>query len=109
MGGDHKLGVKTYATSFGEKNAAKISFCMFFISGIFGILLFIGTILSPIFLMLFFVLWVYILYNSYAFAKVGKEDGGNCWRKGFNYLLLSYNLIFLDVLLQLVSHHFDIL
>ena len=35
MEGDHKLGVKTYATSFGEKNAARISFCMFFISGIF--------------------------------------------------------------------------
>ena len=74
MEGDRKLGVKTYATSFGEKNAAKISFCMFFISGIFGILLFIRTILSPIFLMSFLVLWVYILYNSYAFAKVSKED-----------------------------------
>jgi len=24
MEGDHKLGVKTYATSFGEKNAEKI-------------------------------------------------------------------------------------
>jgi len=29
MEGDHKLGVKTYATSFGEKNAAKISFVYF--------------------------------------------------------------------------------
>lgn len=26
------------------------------------------------FLMSFFVLWVYILYNTYVFAKVGKED-----------------------------------
>jgi len=51
MEGDRKLGVKTYATLFGEKNAAKISFCMFFVSGIFDILLFIRTILSPIFLM----------------------------------------------------------
>ena len=113
MEGDRKLGVKTYATSFGEKNAAKISFCMFFISGIFGILLFIRTILSPIFLMSFLVLWVYILYNSYAFAKVGKEDmkkmGEIVGRKGFNYLLMSYNLIFLDVLLQLINHHFNII
>ena len=43
--GDRIQGVKTYATSFGEKNTAKISFTMFFISGILGILLFIKTIL----------------------------------------------------------------
>ena len=113
MEGDCKLGVKTYATSFGEKNAAKISFYMFFISGIFGILLFIRTILSPIFLILFLVLWAYILNNSYTLAKADKEDmkkmGKIVGRKGFNYLLMSYNLIFLDVLLQLINHHFNII
>jgi len=113
MKGDRKLGVKTYATSFGEKNAAKISFGMFFISGIFGILLFIRTILSPIFLIPFLVLWICILNNSYTLAKADKEDmkkmGKIVGRKGFNYLLMSYNLIFLDVLLQLINHHFNIL
>ena len=39
VAGDRRLGVKTYATSFGEKNAVKISFCMLFISGLLGILL----------------------------------------------------------------------
>ena len=113
MEGDRKLGVKTYATLFGEKNAAKISFCMFFVSGIFGILLFIRTILSPIFLIPFLVIWTYILNNSYTFSKADKEDmkkmGKIVGRKGFNYLLMSYNLIFLDVLLQLINHHFNIL
>ncbi|MCK5030391.1 MAG: UbiA family prenyltransferase, partial [Thermoplasmatales archaeon] len=113
MKGDRKLGVKTYATSFGEKNAAKISFGMFFISGIFGILLFIRTILSPIFLIPFLILWAYILNNSYKLVKADKEDmkkmGKIVGRKGFNYLLMSYNLIFLDVLLQLINHHFNII
>ena len=111
--GDCKLGVKTYATSFGEKNAAKISFCMFFISGIFGILLFIRTILSPIFLIPFLILWIYILYNSCTLAKADKKDmkkmGKIVGRKGFDYLLMSYNFIFLDILLQLINHHFNIL
>ena len=111
--GDRKLGVKTYATSFGEKNAAKISFCMFFISGIFGILLFIKTILSPVFLIPFLVLWTYILYNSHMLTRKDNEDmkkmGKIIGRKGFNYLLMSYNLIFLDVLLQLINHHFNII
>jgi 4-hydroxybenzoate polyprenyltransferase len=111
--GDRKLGVKTYATSFGEKNAAKISFCMFFISGIFGILLFIKTILSPVFLIPFLILWIYILYNSYTLAREDSENikkmGKIIGRKGFNYLLMSYNLIFLDVLLQLINHHFSII
>ena len=43
--GDKKHGVRTYATSFGEKNAARISFIWFLISGILGIILFYITIL----------------------------------------------------------------
>jgi len=111
--GDRRLGVKTYATSFGVKNSAIISFFMFFISGIFGILLFINTILSPVFLIPFLILWTYILYNSHMFSKNNNEDikkmGKIMGRKGFNYLLMSYNLIFLDVLLQLINHHFKII
>lgn len=67
--GDRKQKVKTYATSFGEKNATKISFAMFFISGIFGILLWLFTFLSLIFLVPFLVLWIVVLVRSYSFVK----------------------------------------
>jgi len=111
--GDRKLGVKTYATSFGIKNAAFISFLMFLISGILGILLFIQTILSFVFLIPFICIWIYILHWSYKLVKADKRDmkelGTLVGRKGFDYFLISYNLIFLDILLQLINHHFNIL
>jgi geranylgeranylglycerol-phosphate geranylgeranyltransferase len=111
--GDKKLGVKTYATSFGVKNAAIISFCMVFISGLFGILLFLRTILSPFFLITFLSLWFYILLKSYKFAKLDNEKikkmAKIIGRNEFDYLLMSYNLIFLDVFLQLINFHFIII
>ena len=58
--GDKKHGVRTYATSFGEKNAARISFIWFLISGILGIILFYITILSFLFLILFLSSLVHI-------------------------------------------------
>ena len=67
--GDLKNNVRTYATSFGEKTASKVSFGMFFISGFLGILLYIKTILSPIFLISFIILWLYMLFNSYKLVK----------------------------------------
>jgi 4-hydroxybenzoate polyprenyltransferase len=107
--GDRKVGVKTYATSFGEKTTAKISFSMFFISGILGILLFIRTILSPIFLIPFLITWLYTLRCSYKLVKANKEDmkelGAIVGRKGFDYFLISYNLIFLDLLIQFIVYH----
>ena len=108
--GDRKMGVKTYATSFGEKNAAKISFIMFFISGVLGIILYFRTILTPIFLVPFFILWIYTLSWSYKLVKADKNNmkklGTIVGRKGFDYLLMSYNLIFIDVLIQLLKHHY---
>ncbi|MCK5458887.1 MAG: UbiA family prenyltransferase [Thermoplasmatales archaeon] len=108
--GDRKLGVKTYATSFGEKNAARISFAMFFISGILGFLLFYRTILTVVFLIPFLGIWLYTLYYSYRLLKAdGKEMkplGAIVGRKGFNYFLITYNLIFLDVFVQLIRFHF---
>lgn len=107
--GDRKMGVKTYATSFGEKNAAKISFVMFFISGLLGIILYFRTILTPIFLIPFLILWTYTLSWSYKLVKTDKNNmkklGTIVGRKGYDYLLMSYNLIFLDVLIQLLIHH----
>ncbi|RLF31052.1 MAG: hypothetical protein DRM98_06105, partial [Thermoplasmata archaeon] len=102
--GDRKHGVRTYATSFGEKNAARISFSMFFISGLLGVLLFFKTILSFVFLIPFLLIWLYILHLSYQLLKSEKKEmkkiGTLVGRKGFDYFLLSYDLIFLDVLLQ---------
>jgi 4-hydroxybenzoate polyprenyltransferase len=108
--GDRKLGVRTYATSFGEKNAARVSFAMFFISGVLGVILYFRTILSPIFLIPFIIFWIYIMSWSYKLLKADKKDmtevGSIVGRKGFDYFLISYVLIFLDVFIQLVLHNY---
>ena len=108
--GDKKHGVRTYATSFGEKNAARVSFIWFLISGILAVILFYKTILSFIFLVLFIILWLYTMFYSYKLLKSDKKDikkiGAIVGRKGFNYFLFSYNLIFLDVLIQTIILNF---
>jgi 4-hydroxybenzoate polyprenyltransferase len=106
--GDRKQKVKTYATSFGEKNATKISFAMFFISGIFGILLWLYTLLSLLFLIPFLILWIIMLERSYQLVKTTddlqrKKLGKIIGKKGYDYLLFSYTFIFLDVFLQLLN------
>lgn len=106
--GDRKLGVSTYATSFGEKTAANISFLMIIIAGIIGFLLWFFTLLSLIFFVPFVLLWVYTLKQSYELLKnstdtkrrqVAKIVG----KKQYDFLLFSYTLIFLDVLLQMLN------
>ncbi len=108
--GDKKIGVRTYATSFGEKTAAKISFVMFFISGLLGFILFYRTILSYVFLIPFIIIWIYMLSWSYKLIKVKTYEMKNLssivGRKGFDYLLISYNLIFLDIFIQLIIYHY---
>ena len=103
--GDRKSGVRTYATSFGEKTAAKISFGMFFLSGILGVLLFFRTILSLIFLIPFLLIWIYQIYQSYKLliAKDNdmKEIGAIVGRRGYNFFLIAFDLIFIDILIQL--------
>jgi geranylgeranylglycerol-phosphate geranylgeranyltransferase len=104
--GDLKLGVKTYATSFGKRNAAKISFFMFLISGLLGIMIYLNTILSYIFLIPFLIIWIYTLYFSFSLLKKGDNEiekyGMIVGRKGFNFLLLSFDLIFVDIMIQLI-------
>ena len=104
--GDMEIGVKTYATSFGKKNAAKISFAMFIISGILGIILYFKTILSEIFLIPFIILWIYTLYYSFNLLKTKEiemeEYGAIIGRKGFNYFILSFDLIFMDIFIQIL-------
>lgn len=108
--GDRKAGIRTYATSFGEKNAARISFIMFFISGIFGIIIYIRTILSPLFLILFLLLWIYTLNQSFSLLKVDKEKlklkGKIVGQKTFRFFWISYDLIFLDIFIQIISKQF---
>lgn len=114
--GDKIHGVRTYATSFGEKNAARVSFVWFLISGILGVILFYTiilsffTILSFVFLVLFIILWLYIMFYSYKLLKSDKKHikkiGAIVGRKGFDYFLFSYNLIFLDVLIQIIISNF---
>ena len=109
--GDKKKGVRTYATSFGEKNTAKISFMMFFISGIIGIILFFQTILSYIFLVPFLLIWSYTLYYSYRLIKSEEKDmrefSSVVGRKGFNYFLTIFDLIFLDIFVQLLFYFYS--
>jgi 4-hydroxybenzoate polyprenyltransferase len=103
--GDKKHGVRTYASSFGIKTSAKVSFAMYFISGIFAIIFFFRTILSPIFLVLFLIIWLYTLNWSYHYIKKDeqemKDTGLIIGQKGFNYFLTVFDLMLLDILLQL--------
>jgi 4-hydroxybenzoate polyprenyltransferase len=108
--GDRKLGVRTYATSFGEKNAARVSFSMFFISGILGVVLFSRTILSPVFLIPFLTIWLYTMYYSYKLLKTDvkdmKEISSVVGRKGFNYFLFVFDLIFIDIAIQMTIFNY---
>jgi 4-hydroxybenzoate polyprenyltransferase len=106
--GDRKHGVKTYATTFGERIAAKISLVMFFISGILGIILWLMTFLSLIFIILFILLWSYTLKYYYQLVKTTddlprKYIAKIAGKKGYDYFLFSYALIFLDVFLQVLN------
>lgn len=104
--GDLKSGVKTYATSFGKKNAARISFIWFIISGLLGILIYINTILTEIFLIPFLIIWIYTLYYSFKLLKKDENEieeySKIVGRKGFNFLLLSFDFIFIDILTQII-------
>jgi 4-hydroxybenzoate polyprenyltransferase len=108
--GDKKLGVRTYASSFGIKTSARISFLMFFISGILGVVLFFRTVLSLIFLVPFLIVWLYTLHWSYQYMKKDeqemKDTGLIVGQKGFNYFLTAFDLMFLDLLLQVLYHSF---
>jgi 4-hydroxybenzoate polyprenyltransferase len=106
--GDRRLGVKTYATSFGERTAAKISFAMFLFSGVLGFLLFYYTLLSWVFFIPFLGIWLYTLRYYCLLVKTAddlqrKHLARLVGRKGFDYLIASYVLIFFDILLQMLN------
>lgn len=103
--GDIVYGVRTYTTSFSGKTSAKISFIMLILSGILGIILFIRTNLTLIFLISFLILWVYTLLYSYSLhskrLKEMEKFGSIVGRKRYNFLLFSFDLIFLDIFIQI--------
>lgn len=103
--GDRKAGVTTFALSFGEKTAARLSFAMFLLSGLVGVALFLRTSLSPLFLVGFLAL--YLSTARYPWRMVRSVGGpamraacSDAGRKGFDYFLFCFDLIFLDLLVQ---------
>jgi 4-hydroxybenzoate polyprenyltransferase len=103
---DKMHNVRTYATSFGIVNASKISFIMFILSIIFGLILFLYSILSLIFLILFILLFVYSFSFPFKLVKTKKEDlrsqGVVTGRKVYNFFLFTFNLIFIDLIIQII-------
>jgi 4-hydroxybenzoate polyprenyltransferase len=108
--GDHKVGIQTYTTSFGEKTASKISFIMIIFAGIIGIILSIKTILTPFFLIPFLPFWIYTLFFSYEFIKKKKDEmqkqGLLVGLRIYRFFWGTYVLIFFDVFIQIVKFHF---
>jgi geranylgeranylglycerol-phosphate geranylgeranyltransferase len=103
---DEKHNIKTYTTTFGWETALNVAILMFVFSGIVGIILFIKTILSYIFLFSFLIIFFYILYNFLKLFKYKKEEivdqGIVFGRKLYNYYIFSFNLIFIDLLIQIL-------
>jgi len=104
--GDRLQGVRTYATSFGERNAAYISFVWFVLSGVFGFLLFLRTTLTLVFFVPYLLLLLYTLSFSVRLLKKDVVEmrgyGSIVGRKGFNFLLFSFDLMFLDLFIQII-------
>lgn len=103
--GDRKAGVTTFAVSFGEKTATKLSFAMFLVSGVVGVALFLRTALSPLFLVGFLAL--YVTTAPYPWRMMRSADGPglrdacrDAGRKGFDYFLFCFDLMFVDLLLR---------
>lgn len=107
--GDKIEGIKTYATSFGEKTASYISFIWFIISGFFGIIIFYFFLKFILFLILFLLLWFYVFFNYYKiiiFEKKNiKEVGLIFGRLIYNYFIFTYNLMFFNIFFLLLINN----
>jgi 4-hydroxybenzoate polyprenyltransferase len=104
--GDSQFGVRTYATSFGESTAAKVSFAFLTLSGVFGIAVYFVTPLSLIYLIGFVLFWIYTVYRYSRLLKTEGEErrtlGPKIGKNGFDFLLFVYDLIFLDLIIQIL-------
>jgi len=103
---DLRYGVRTYATTLGKKKAMPISFLMFGFSGIFMIVLFLISTLSSIFFVFFVALFVYtffstIIHKQSQAANI-EEYGVFVGRKFYDYFLLTYDIAFIDIMIQVL-------
>lgn len=107
--GDKIDGIKTYAVCLGKRKAKKISFLWFIISGIFGITIYFVANLSPLFLFLFCISWLYTFRWYYTLLTKDEKEIEDyslvVGRKGFNYFLIVYDAIFIDLIIQLLYYN----
>lgn len=108
--GDRAAGVRTYTTSFGERRAAVIALVWFLLSGVLGVALFAVTSLSYLFLCGFLVLLVYSGVDFVRLARTSDvrsmtELARALGRKGFNHFLFVFDLMFVDLLVQVIARH----
>lgn len=103
---DIRHGVKTYATTFGKEKAARISLIMFIISGIFGIVMFLQSILSIIFLIIFLMFFLYTLIYPFRLLRSNEKDiekqGLIVGRKLYDYFLFTFDIIFIDLIIHII-------
>jgi geranylgeranylglycerol-phosphate geranylgeranyltransferase len=104
--GDKKKGVQTYCNSFGVFKAIIVSLLWLIISGMFGILIYIFTVLDIIFLVLFFFIWIYTFLQYISLfhletKNIGKESILTS-RIVYNYYLFFYDIVFFDIIIQLI-------
>lgn len=104
--GDEKKGVQTYCSSFGVSKAIMVSLLWLIISGIFGIVIYIFTVLDIIFLVLFILIWIYTFLKYIPLfhleTKYIEEKSILTSRIGYNYFLFFYDIVFFDIILQLI-------
>ncbi len=105
-GGDRLAGVRTYATSFGAKNAARVALAWFVLSGLLGVMLFATTSLSYLFLIPYFILFFYTGGYFLRLSRMSDIAAINAFaptvgRKGFNHFLFTFDLIFIDLLTRI--------
>ena len=103
---DLRYGVRTYAATLGKEKAMPISFIMFGFSGFFMIFLFLISSLSPIFIVLFVALFSYTFFSAIIHkrskAEKIEEYGVFVGRRFYDYFLLTYDLVFIDILIQII-------
>ena len=104
--GDKKNGVYTYANSFGIQNAFIISRIWFIVTGVLGVLIFLFSSLSYVFLICFILLWFYLFFH---YMKLTSKDiskgeiNQKISRISYNYFLFTFSLIFIDIIIQLYT------
>lgn len=103
---DCKFGVRTYATTLGKEKTMPISFIMFGISGFCGISLFFVSILSPVFFVLFAILFVYIFFSTIIHMRQKSDSiekyGVFVGRRFYDYFLITYDILFIDIMIQIL-------